>query len=240
MLTEDQKNRYERQIREIGEDGQEILLSKKVVQLGVGGLGSALSYYLTAAGIGELTIIDNDVVDPSNLNRQIVYTYEDISKPKTKIAAERLSNLNPDIKINTIQAFATEKNFEQYCKGADYIIDASDNLKTKMLVNDIGLKLNIPFTIAGVQRMEGQIISVDPHVSACYRCVFGNVNEKKRDSSIGVFGFAAGFFGTIQAGEVIKGLLGNGKRLLNTMLMINLKDMNWMKVKIVKNENCIC
>jgi molybdopterin/thiamine biosynthesis adenylyltransferase len=251
MLSEKQKIRYERQIRKIGESGQEQLLSKKVVQIGAGGLGSPLAYYLVAAGIGNLTIIDYDTVSLSNLNRQILFTTDDIDKYKADIALKRLAPLNPDVKITAIREKITYDNYSKFCKDADYLIDASDNMNTKFLVNDIGLKLNIPFTIAGVQNMEGQIISVDPHKTACYRCVFGepkkestNEKDKTEDKSkkekLGVIGVTPGVLGTMEAAEVIKGLLGIGYRLLNTLFMVDLENMKTMNVKLERNEKCIC
>lgn len=249
MLSEDQKIRYERQIRRIGESGQEKLLSKKIVQIGAGGLGSPLSYYLVAAGVGDITIIDYDIVSLSNLNRQILFTTPDINKYKAEAAFQRLSPLNPDVKIKIIKEKITYENYERFCKGADYLIDASDNMITKFLVNDIGLNLNIPFTIAGVQNLEGQIISVDPHKSACYRCVFGspktdssnNLEEQQtRREKLGVIGVTPGVLGAMEAAEVIKGLLNIGNRLLNTLLMVDLENMKTMNVKLEKNENCIC
>ena len=254
MLTESQKLRYQRQIRQIGEQNQEKLLTKKVVQIGAGGLGSPLAYYLVAAGVGELSIIDYDTVSLSNLNRQILYTAEDIDHSKAKSAEKRLSRLNPDVKINSFDVKITPDNFEKYCKGADYLIDASDNMSTKFLTNDIGLQLEIPFTIAGVQELEGQIISVDPYKSTCYRCVFGGnrknkteaeLEEEKKETerrrlTLGIFGFTAGMFGCMEAAEAIKQLLGIGTRLLNTMIMIDLVSMNFMRINVARDPKCIC
>ncbi|MHA1729707.1 MAG: HesA/MoeB/ThiF family protein [Promethearchaeota archaeon] len=232
--------RYQRQIIEIGEENQQILQSKKVVQIGAGGLGSPIAYYLAAVGIGEILIVDSDTVSLSNLNRQILYTMEDLGKSKAEMAAQRLSRLNPDIKIKGIHASVNEKSIKDYCSDADYILDASDNMTTKFLVNDAGVNLNIPFTIAGVQSMVGQIISVEPHKSACYRCVFGEPDERIRDKPLPIFGFTAGVFGTMQVAETIKGLLGIGKRLLNRMMMIDLRSMEWTDIALKKDKNCMC
>lgn len=255
MLTEEQKIRYERQIREFGENAQEQLLTKKVVQVGAGGLGSPLGYYLTAAGIGNLTIIDYDTISLSNLNRQILYNTDDVGKSKAKLAAEKLKRLNPDVNIQSFDVKLNGDNFKEYFKDVDYIVDASDNMPTKFLMNDIGLNLNIPFTIAGVQGLEGQIISVDPHKTACYRCVFGGphsdihtkedeeytrIEKEKRKVTLGILGYNAGCFGSLEAAEVVKGLLGMETRLLNTLLMADLNTMKFMSIKVVKREDCLC
>ena len=180
-LTKGELERYERQILRIGVEGQKILKSKSVLQVGAGGLGSPLAYYLVAAGVGRLIIIDDDKVSLSNLNRQILYSVDDLGKMKAEVAKRKLEFLNPGVKIDAISGRLTKENYRDYIKGVDYLIDASDNLKTKYLINDIGLETGIPFTIAGVQGMEGQIISVTPSKSACYRCIFGDYEEYNKE-----------------------------------------------------------
>ncbi|MHA1339072.1 MAG: HesA/MoeB/ThiF family protein [Promethearchaeota archaeon] len=265
-MDEKLKERYDRHLRIIGEEGQKILQSKKIVQVGVGGLGSPLLNYLVAIGVGQITIVDHDVVSLSNLNRQILYGADDIGRTKVEVAKEKMRKLNENVKIISIYDTLTMENAEQICKDADYLIDASDNMKTKFLVNDIGLKYNIPFTIAGVRGFEGQIISVDPHKTACYRCVFGttassfevqnNKNDNKNNSKnigvvgqkdknskkkiLGIIGATCGVVGSIQAAETIKGLLSRGDRLLNRLFMIDLESMRTIIIKLLQNENCIC
>ncbi|TFG20536.1 MAG: HesA/MoeB/ThiF family protein [Promethearchaeota archaeon] len=244
MLTDVQKERYARQLLEMSEEQQSSLLSKKVVQVGIGGLGSPLAYYLVAMGIGKLTIIEYDDISLSNLNRQIMYSTSEIGSFKGKISKDKLEALNSDVEIEVIEEKLTQKNYKKIIREADYLVDASDNAKTKFLVNDIGLDLNIPFTIAGVREMEGQIMSVVPHETACYRCVFGKVKPKglvnNPPGPLGIYGFTAGVLGAMQAAEVIKGLLKMDGRLLNSMLMVDLLYMQFLNVKVSKNNNCIC
>ena len=151
------------------------------MQVGVGGLGSPLSLYLTAMGIGEIVLFEFDTVSLSNLGRQIMYKTPDIDESKGQITKERLEALNPDVKVTLVEEYLTEANAADYFNDVDYIVDASDNFETKFLINDLGLKFNKPFTIAGIQGFEGQLISVIPHQTSCYRCVFGDIPniEKK-------------------------------------------------------------
>jgi len=244
MLTDVQKERYARQLLELSEDQQSLLLSKKVVQVGIGGLGSPLAYYLVSMGVGNLTIIEYDNISLSNLNRQIMYSTPEIGSPKAEVAKMKLEALNPDVKIEVIQKKLTQENYKELINKPDYLVDASDNAKTKFLVNDIGIDLNIPLTIAGVREMEGQILSVIPHETACYRCVFGKTKPKgivnNPPKPLGIYGFTAGTLGAIEAAEVVKGLLDIDGRLLNSLLMVDLHHMQFMNVKVTRNLDCIC
>jgi molybdopterin/thiamine biosynthesis adenylyltransferase len=244
MLTEDQKERYSRQLIEISEDEQEKLLTKQVIQVGIGGLGSPLAYYLVASGVGKITIIEYDTVSLSNLNRQIMYSTSDIGSQKAGISLHKLKALNPEVHIEIITEKLTEENYVQHIKSADYIVDATDTAKSKFLVNDVAVELNIPFTIAGVRGMEGQVISVIPHETACYRCVFGKVKPQgiinNPPKPLGIFGFASGTIGCIQAAEVLKALLNMNGRILNSLLMVDLQYMQFMNVKITQNPECTC
>ncbi len=244
MLSDVQKERYSRQLLELSEEEQSQLLSKKVVQVGIGGLGSPLAYYLVAMGIGNLTIIEYDKVSLSNLNRQIMYNTPEIGELKAEISKNKLESLNPDVKIELIQERLTRDNYKELIKAPDYLVDASDNAETKFLVNDIGLDLGIPFTIAGVREMEGQIISVIPNDTACYRCVFGKTKPKGEvrnpPKPLGIYGFTAGTLGAIEAAEVVKGLLELEGRLVDSLLMIDLHHMQFLNVKVSRNKTCIC
>jgi len=244
MLTDIQKERYSRQLLEISEEEQSLLLSKEVVQVGIGGLGSPLAYYLVAMGVGKLRIIEYDRISLSNLNRQIMFNTSEISEEKALISKRKLEALNPDVEIKIFQQKLTKNNYKHLIAKPDYLVDASDNAKTKFLVNDIGLEKDIPVTIAGVREMEGQIMSTIPHKTACYRCVFGNKTSKELTinptTPLGIFGFTSGALGSFLAAEVIKGLLGMDGRLLNKMLMVDLQHMQFLNVNVNKNKNCIC
>jgi len=174
-LTEEQINRYSRQIvlKEVGGIGQKKLLNSKVTVIGLGALGSPVAYYLTAAGIGNLKLVDFDKVELSNLHRQILHSTDDINKNKSQSAFEKLSALNPDCNIELIEELVVPGNVKEIIKGSDYVIEGSDNFPTKMLINDACVDLKIPFTIAGVLRFHGQIITVIPEKkTTCYRGLF--------------------------------------------------------------------
>ncbi|MFX1274446.1 MAG: ThiF family adenylyltransferase [Promethearchaeota archaeon] len=245
MLTEDQKKRYSRQILSpsIGEKGQEKLSKIKVLQVGAGGLGSPFSLYLVAAGIGELTIIDNDIISISNLQRQILYNETQINKDKVEVAREVLTKLNNDVKINVYKEFVDSNSIKKHLKNQDFIVDCSDNLKTKFLVNQVAIENNIRCVIAGIKDFYGQIISINPRKSACYQCVFPypeeNEESKKSTTPLPVIGVTPGILGTLEALEVIKTTL-DLPNLENKLLMVNLLDISFNIIDVIRANNCIC
>ncbi len=243
-LSEEQKIRYARQLisPEIGEKGQEKLLKSKVLQIGAGGLGSSFAMYLVAAGIGELTIIDNDTVDLSNLQRQILYDSSSLNRVKVEVAKERLNNINPDSKIIIKKMCVDDKSIDDLIKNKDYIVDCSDNAKTKFMVNDAAIRNNVKCTIAGVKDFYGQMITINPKKSACYRCVFYGEPEKqpKKESPLPIIGVTPGILGTLEAVEVIKSLLNIGETLENNLLMVNLLNMSFDKIPVQRHEKCMC
>ncbi len=244
-LTEEQIERYSRQIvlKEIGGIGQRKLLNSTVTIVGCGGLGSPVAYYLAAAGIGKLKIIDFDKVDLSNLHRQILHFTNDVDKNKTQSAYEKLHQLNPDVDIEIFNEALLPSNIKKILKGSDFVIDGSDNIPTKMLINDACISLKIPFTIAGVIRFNGQIITVNPtEKTACYRCIFGDITKNDPTmscSQAGIVGLIAGIIGCIQANEAIKYLLNIGDLIVNRMLFLDLLKYRFSFVKIVRNEKCL-
>jgi len=244
ILTEKQKQRYSRQIisPEIGEEGQERISELKILQIGCGGLGSPFSLYLTAAGIKELTIIDNDILDISNLQRQILYNESQIGKDKVNSAKEVLSKLNSEVQINVFKDFIDETSIKKYLKekNYDFIVDCSDNFKTKFLVNKIAIKNNLRCVIAGIKDFYGQVITINPKKTACYQCVFSEpIGTSSEEGPLPVIGVTPGILGTIEALEVIKTALGL-PNLENKILMVNLIDLRFNIIQIVKNDNCIC
>jgi len=244
-FSEEQIERYSRQIvlEEIGGIGQEKLLKSKVTIIGCGGLGSPVAYYLTAAGIGHIKLIDFDKVDLSNLHRQILHFTDDVNKEKTKSAYEKLHKLNPDVNIEIVKEILLPENIKEILKGSDFVIDGSDNIPTKMLINDACVNLKIPFTIAGVVRFNGQVITVIPNKkTACYRCVFGDITEHEPSmscSQAGIIGLIPGIVGCIQANEAIKSILGIGDLIINRMLFLDLLKYRFSFIKIERNENCV-
>lgn len=225
----------------IGEEGQEKISNLKVLQIGTGGLGSPFAMYLTAAGVGELTIIDNDILDISNLQRQILYNETQIGKAKVKSAKLVLNKLNSDVKVNAFRDYVDEDSIKKYLEEIDYdfIVDCSDNFKTKFLVNKIAVKNNLRCVIAGIKDFYGQIITINPKVSACYHCVFSSIEIPSSKNPLPVIGVTPGILGTLEALEVIKTALGL-PNLENKILMVNLIDLRFNTIDIVKNEKCFC
>ena len=205
-------------------------------------MGSPFSLYLTAAGIKELTIIDNDVLDLSNLQRQILYNESQIGKDKVNSAKEVLSKLNSDVQINVYKDFIDEKSINKYLKEKDYdfIVDCSDNFKTKFLVNKIAIENNLRCVISGIKDFYGQIITINPKKTACYQCVFSEpIEAPPEEGPLPVIGVTPGILGTLEALEVIKTALGL-PNLENKVLMVNLIDLRFNIIDIVKNESCFC
>jgi len=234
--------RYSRQIisPSIGKEGQKKISKIRVLQIGAGGLGSPFAYYLVAAGIKELTIVDNDVVSLSNLQRQILYDETQIGMDKVIAAKTVLSKLNSEVKINTYKDMISSKTIEKYIHEKDYIIDCSDNFATKFLVNQTAIRNNIRCVIAGIKDFFGQIITINPKKTACYQCVFSEPDfYAPMESPLPVIGVTSGILGTLQALEVIKTTLGL-PNLENKLLMVNLLNLSFDIIELVKNINCIC
>jgi molybdopterin/thiamine biosynthesis adenylyltransferase len=244
MLTKEDRERYNRQIisPSIGEKGQEKLGNVSLLQIGAGGLGSPFALYIVAAGIKELTIIDNDIVSLSNLQRQILYSENQIGMAKVVAAKKLLESRNSNVRINIHQDYINEASIESYAseKNYDFIVDCSDNFKTKFLVNRTAIKYNMKCVIAGIKDFFGQIMTIDPKASACYQCVFNEPLESENTlKSLPVIGVTPGVLGTLEALEVIKTTLGL-PNLQNKLLMVNLLNLMFDIIDLVKNEKCIC
>jgi len=242
ILTESQRKRYSRQILSpsIGEEGQEKLSKIRVLQIGAGGLGSPFALYLVAAGIKELTILDNDVLSISNLQRQILYKESQIGIEKVLAAKESLTTLNSEVEINTFNEYVDENSIMKYIENKDFIVDCSDNFKTKFLVNEVAVKYGIKAVIAGIKDFYGQIITIDPKKTACYECVFNKPDiVDSKEEPLPVIGVTPGILGTLEALEVIKTSLGL-PNLENKLLMVNLLNLMFNTIDIVKNPNCFC
>ena len=244
-FTDSQIERYSRHIilQDVGVEGQLQLLQSKVLIVGAGGLGSPVALYLAAAGVGTIGIIDGDVVDLSNLQRQIIHFTADVKKAKVLSAKEKIEQLNPDVTMVTYQDLLTANNVIEIIEQYDFIIDGTDNFATKFLVNDACVLAKKPFSHGGILRFEGQSFTYVPG-QACYRCVFNAPpppNAVATCSQAGVLGSIAGILGTIQATEAIKYLIGKGKLLTNRLLVFNALDMEFRNVKFKHNSNCpIC
>ncbi len=242
-LTDEQIERYSRHILlpEVGGKGQEKLLAGRVLLVGAGGLGSPAALYLAAAGIGTIGLIDADVVDLSNLQRQVIHATADIGRPKVESAAAKMRAINPDVRVVELQARLTAANALEVVKDFDFILDGTDNFAAKFLVADACHFAGKPYSHAGILRFDGQTMTVRPGMSACYRCVFSApppANAVPSCSQAGVLGVLAGVMGTIQATEAIKYLLGQGDLLTGNLLVYNALKMSFRKVPLKRNPQC--
>ncbi|MFC1989094.1 ThiF family adenylyltransferase [Chloroflexota bacterium] len=237
MLTAEEHKRYARQIimKGIGEEGQEKLKRAKIVIAGSGGLGSASSIYLAAAGVGTIRIIDHDIVELSNLNRQTLYSTSDIDKSKAESAAEKLSRLNSDIKIEAIDELISEINVSRLVNGFDLIVDAMDNLPTRYLLNKAAIEHHIPFFHGAVYGTEGRAMSIIPGETACLKCVYRGLI---RQDKVPVIGVTPAVIGCIQATEAIKYILGIGKLLTDRLLVYDGLNMKFTELTVKRDPNC--
>jgi adenylyltransferase/sulfurtransferase len=242
-LTDNQLQRYSRHIllKEIGVEGQEMLLGGKILIIGAGGLGAPAAVYLAAAGVGTIGIVDNDHVEISNLQRQITHFTKDINLAKVESAAEKMRAINPDITVNTYQQYINADNIREIIREYDFVIDGVDNFPTKFLINDACIMEGIPFSHGGILRFDGQTMTVVPGKSACYRCSFRNpppADAVPTCSQAGVLGAIAGMLGTIQATEALKYLTNTGELLTDSLLSFDAKKMDFRKIKLTRQDNC--
>ena len=243
-LTDDDIERYSRNIilPEIGGDGQSKLLNSKVLLIGVGGLGSPLLMYLAASGIGNITIIDSDKVELSNLQRQVIHNMDQIGLPKVNSAKKFVDQINPNIKLNIVNDRINEDNINSFIIENDVIADGSDNFATRFLVADTCFKLNKTLVSAAITKFEGQISTwKNKKDLPCYRCLFdvepANSNFNNCSSN-GVLGSIGGFFGSLQATEVVKELLNIGTSLSGYLNIYDLLNNTFRKIKVNKDTNC--
>jgi adenylyltransferase/sulfurtransferase len=236
MFSERERERYKRQMMLFGDEGQERLKKAHILIAGAGGLGSPISIYLAVAGIGTLTVVDKDVVDQSNLNRQILHYDRDIGRKKTDSAEEKLREINPDITIKVIDTTIEESNGAKLVGRADGIIDAMDNYPTRYLLNDIAIQKNIPLFHGAIRGFYGQVTTIVPGKTACLRCIFPNPPPKEVFPVVGV---TPGFIGMIQATEVLKYLLGSGELLANRLLIWDGMQAHAEEIAVVRNPACV-
>lgn len=242
-LTEEQIERYSRHIilEQVGGAGQEKLLSSKVLIVGAGGLGAPAALYLAAAGVGTIGIIDYDRVDLTNLQRQIIHHTADLGTEKVNSAKAKIQAINPDVTVRTYQTRVTAGNIREIVRQYDFVIDGTDNFPAKFLVNDACYFEKVPFSHAGILRFDGQLITVLPGETTCYRCIFHSpppAGAVPSCSQAGVLGVLAGVIGSLQATEAIKYLLGVGKLLTGILLTYDALKMDFRAVKLNRNPNC--
>jgi molybdopterin/thiamine biosynthesis adenylyltransferase len=242
-FTGEQLQRYSRHIllKEVGKAGQKKLLDGSVLIIGAGGLGSPAALYLAAAGVGTIGIVDSDIVDISNLHRQVIHGTEDLGKLKVDSARKKMEGINPDVRVVSYQRRINSSNILSIISGYDFIIDATDNFAAKFLINDACFLGGKAFSHAGVLGFSGQTITVKPGESACYRCIFNSpppAGSVPSCAEEGVLGALPGIIGTIQAAEAIKYLTGVGDLLTGRLLMFNALEMSFRNVPIGRNPQC--
>ena len=239
-LSGEQIERYSRHIllKDVGGIGQERLLQSKVLVIGAGGLGSPIALYLAAAGVGAIGLVDSDVVDLSNLQRQVIHFTADVGRPKVPSAREKINQMNPDVTVQEITMRVDMSNIMDLIADYDFIVEGTDNFPTKFLVNDACILADKPFNQGGILRFQGQTMTHVPG-SASYRCVFRQPpppGSVPTCSEAGVLGAIAGILGTIQAAEAVKYLVGIGELLVNRILMFDALTMDFRTIPVKKTE----
>ena len=243
-LPEAQRRRYSRHmlIPEVGEEGQRRLLDARVLLIGAGGLGSPASLYLAAAGVGTLGIVDDDVVDSSNLQRQIAHSTQRLGEPKVESARETLTALNPDVEVKAFQERLTSENIDRILdEGWDVIVDGADNFPTRYLVNDASVWHDIPVVHGSIYRFEGQVTVFKPGEGPCYRCLFPTPPPPELAPSCaegGVLGVLPGVIGSMQATEALKLVLGIGEPLVGRLLLFDALDTTFTEVALRRDPDC--
>ncbi|GHV63635.1 adenylyltransferase [Spirochaetia bacterium] len=244
-FTDEQLERYSRHIilKEVGVKGQKKLMGGKVLIVGAGGLGAPAAMYLAAAGVGTIGIADADVVDLSNLQRQIIHSTSDVGKPKVQSAKETMNAMNPDVEVVTYHEWINSTNITDIIKDRDYdfIIDGTDNFPIKFLINDACVMLGKPFSHAGIIRFQGQLMTYIPGKGPCYRCVFRSPpppDAVPTCRQAGVLGVMGGVIGTLQATEALKYLMGMDGLLNGYLLTYNALTMEFRKIKLAPNHDC--
>ena len=242
-FSEEQIERYSRHIilPEVGGKGQKKICQSKMLILGAGGLGSPVALYLAAAGVGRLGVVDDDQVDLSNLQRQVLHTTKDVGRDKTQSAKEKIEELNPDVEVITYQERLDSKNILEILEDYDVVIDGTDNFTTRFLVNDACFMTKKPLVHGAILQFEGQAITIIPGDGPCYRCIFREPPPPGLVPSCqqaGVLGVIAGTIGTIQATEALKIVLGEGELLVGRFMLYSALDMRFRMVKARKDNHC--
>ncbi len=245
-MSAEQRERYSRHtlLPEVGVDGQIKLLNAKVLLLGAGGLGAPTAMYLAAAGIGTIGLVDDDVVDSSNLQRQVIHNTDRIGEPKTSSAKKFIQALNPDVEVVEYQMRLDSSNILDVIADYDVIVDGADNFPTRYLLNDASVRLRKPVVSASILSFDGQISTFVPYEGPCYRCLYPTPPPAELAPSCsanGVLGVMAGTMGTLQANEVIKLVLGVGDPLIGRLLLYEALGSRFTELKVRRDPECpIC
>ena len=238
MLSESELTRYNRQLKihDFGEESQKRLKDSHIVIFGIGGLGCASATYLTAAGVGRITIVDFDTVELSNLNRQVLYCEEEIGEKKVIVAQRKLSKLNSRTEIIPVFARVTEENISDFMAGAQVVLDGLDNFSTRLIVNSACIRQRIPFIHGGVSRFRGLVTTIIPGETACLACLYPEGSPG--GEGVGVLGVIPAVVANIQALEAIKLIIGHGPSLAGKLLRFNGNDMKFWIHEIERNKGC--
>lgn len=243
-FSQDEVMRYSRHLilSDVGFEGQKKLKSASVLIVGTGGLGSPAALYLAAAGVGRIGLVDYDLVDSSNLQRQVIHGGSQVGNLKVESARSRMLDINPFIQVETFNDIFTSENAQEISKGYDLILDGTDNFPTRYLINDLCVMTGRPFVYGSIFRFEGQMSLFDARTGPCYRCLFpeppppGSVPSC---SEAGVFGVLPGTIGTLQATEAIKWICGIGQNLSGRLLLYDALDLTFQNIKLRKNPDCL-
>lgn len=243
-MNDEQLLRYSRHILldEIGIEGQEKLLASHVLIIGAGGLGSPVALYLGGAGVGCITLVDDDRVDATNLQRQIAHTVDRIGAYKADSVVQAIAALNPDVKVIPVTALADDSLLDKLVAEVDLVLDCTDNFATRHAINRACVKHAKPLVSGAAIRFDGQVTVYDSRheASPCYACIFPETDllEETRCAALGVFSPVVGMIGTVQAAEALKLLCGIGKPLTGRLLMLDSRNMEWHEMKLMRSQSC--
>ena len=243
-MTDEQLLRYSRHIllNELGVHGQERLLASHVLVVGAGGLGSAAALYLGSAGVGQITLVDHDVVDLTNLQRQIAHTVARVGQPKVQSARQAIADINPEITVNALQQRAVRALLDVWLPKVDLVLDCCDNFATRHAINAACVRHSIPLVSGAAIRFDGQISLYDTNDarSPCYACLFPEqaLVEETRCATMGVFAPVVGIIGAMQAGEALKWLSAAGHSLVGRLLLLDGRALEWQEMAIPRNPDC--
>ncbi|AGT34535.1 MAG: HesA/MoeB/ThiF family protein [Thermofilum sp.] len=237
LLTKEELERYDRQIRVWGIEAQEKIKRAKVAVVGAGGLGSPVSYYLAAAGVGSLLIVDSEIIETSNLNRQILHWTSDIGRPKVESAKEKLEKLNPNVTIKVVRKkIESLDDAIEIAREVDIVVDCLDNWATRFLLNEACVKLRKPLVHAGVRELYGQLTVVKPYEGPCLRCIFPK--NPPEESTFPIVGPVPGVIGALEALEVLKLITGHGETLVGKLLFYDGYRNSFDIVKVERRPDC--
>ena len=246
-ISKNQLERFSRQIilKNIGILGQKKIVNSKVLIVGMGGLGCPVAEFLTRSGIGTLGIIDNDLVNLSNIHRQSLFNEKDLNRSKVKVAKKKLKNINPKTKVNIFNLRLDKKNSKKIIKNYDYIVDGTDNFKTKFLINDLSLKHKKFLVTGAISKFDGHIFTFNfkNKKEPCLKCFYQekNISDDLLNCEYeGILGTVASTIGTMQANEILKEILNIGQNLNGYILIVDLLNLNFRKAKLTRRNKCIC